>query len=345
MFKKFFLRALLVCIPVLILLMGGSFFWLLDNNLSTVSGETEYLYVYKDCTSSDIIERLEQDTAHYRVRSLTFLRLDAKLLRVRTIQTGRYAIDPHGSDISFWRCLRGRWQEPIQLTFNNVRTVDQLAGRLASQMLADSTAFLKVLTDSTLLAQYGVNRANAITLFLPNTYEVYWTMSPKDLLDRMAKESDAFWTAERKQLAKGWGLTPQEVYTLASIVESETAQQDEKARVAGLYLNRLKKGMLLQSDPTAIFALRAFKARRVTNDMLEVDSPYNTYKYRGLPPGPIRMATCQGIDAVLHAEKHQYIFMCARETFDGHHNFAVTFAEHKANAQRYQAELNKRNIH
>ena len=179
---------------------------------------------------------------------------------------------------------------------------------------------------------------------IPNTYEMYWDVSADNFLLRMKKENDNFWNKERQTKAQTLGLNANQVATLASIVDSESAYNPEKPRIAGLYINRIKKGMLLQSDPTVIYAIGDFTIRRVLNRHLEADSPYNTYKYKGLPPGPIRIPSIAGLDAVLNHENNNYLYMCAKEDFSGSHNFAVTYAEHQANARRYVKALNERGI-
>ncbi|MCD7816338.1 MAG: endolytic transglycosylase MltG, partial [Bacteroides sp.] len=193
-------------------------------------------------------------------------------------------------------------------------------------------------------AQIGYSTETLPCLFIPNTYEVYWTMTPEAFVKRMQKEHDRFWNEERKAKAQSIGLTPEEVATLASIVEEETANNAEKPMVAGLYINRLHADMPLQADPTVKFALQDFGLRRILHTHLETDSPYNTYKHTGLPPGPIRIPSIQGIESVLNYTRHNYLYMCAKEDFSGTHNFAATFSQHLANARKYQRELNRRKI-
>jgi UPF0755 protein len=260
------------------------------------------------------------------------------------IRTGRYEIDPEMTILSLFRRLRNHEQKPLNLVVPSVRTVDQMAGRLSDKIMADSVQLAQLFNDSTKQKELGYNKATFPSLFIPNTYEVRWDISSEDLLNRLAKEHDRFWNEKRKQKAAKLGMSPDEVATLASIVDSESAYNPEKPTIAGLYLNRLHKDMLLQSDPTVIFAKGDFTMRRVLNKDLETDSPYNTYKYKGLPPGPIRIPSIAGIDAVLNAKSHNYLYMCAKEDFSGSHNFATTFAEHQANARRYVKALNERGI-
>jgi UPF0755 protein len=210
--------------------------------------------------------------------------------------------------------------------------------------MADSLSFYQALTDSACAVRLGYDTATIVCLFIPNTYEVYWNTSIDDFLQRMKKENTAFWNYSRMQKAQVAGLTPVEVQTLASIVDEETSNNAEKPVVAGMYINRLKQGMPLQADPTVKFALGDFTLRRIYQNMLNTDSPYNTYRYAGLPPGPIKIASVAGIDAVLNYAHHNYLYMCAKEDFSGTHNFAATYNEHLANASRYAKALNERGI-
>ena len=211
--------------------------------------------------------------------------------------------------------------------------------------MIDSIDIANLLTEKSILQEYNFTKQTLPALFIPNTYQVYWNISSKEFLNRMFKEYKRFWTEERQNKAKAIGLTPIEVSILASIVEEETNNKSEKPMVAGLYINRLKKGMPLQADPTVKFAWQDFTLRRITNKHLTIDSPYNTYKIIGLPPGPIRIPSPEGIDAVLNYSKHNYLYMCAKEDFSGTHNFASTLSEHNRNARKYWDALNKRKIY
>ena len=262
----------------------------------------------------------------------------------RRVKPGNYAIRPGDSmrDICL-RLLSGN-QTPVKLVVPSVRTLDRLAGAVGKQLMADSAAVITLLTDKHYLDSLGYSSATAPCMFIPNTYEVYWTMTPEQFVARMLKENKRFWNDARLAKAKAQGLTPSEVITLASIVDEETAKDDEKPMVAGLYLNRLKRGMLLQADPTVKYAVGDFELRRILYVHLRANSPYNTYKYAGLPPGPIRIPTIAAIESVLSPAKHSYIYMCAKEDFSGYHNFATTLTQHNANARRYQQALNKLGI-
>ncbi|MCB0689193.1 MAG: endolytic transglycosylase MltG, partial [Saprospiraceae bacterium] len=236
-------------------------------------------------------------------------------------------------------------QTPVNLVINNVRTINDLAGKIASQVEVDSSTLANYLKDPSFLNKFDLDAEDAMTLFIPNTYQVYWTVSPDALSERLSQEKIKFWESnDRVRKATDLNLTPAQVYTLASIVERETQAGKERPTVAGLYLNRLKQGIPLQADPTVVFATGIYDLRRVLNVHLEIDSPYNTYKYAGLPPGPIFMPSIQSIDAVLDAEKHDYLYMCARPDNSGLHAFAASLSAHNQNANRYRQWLNDRGI-
>ena len=260
------------------------------------------------------------------------------------VKTGRYAIKPTDNMRYLHRRLSMGYQTPIKLTVGSVRTLDRIARNTARQLMIDSCEIATLLNDTAYIRKIGYTKETLPALFIPNTYEVYWNINAEDFMQRMVKEHKAFWNEKRLKQAQDIGLTPIEVSTLASIVEEETANQTEKPMVAGLYINRLKKGMLLQADPTVKFSLQEFGLKRILFKHLEVDSPYNTYKYAGLPPGPIRVPSYQGLESVLNYTKHNYLYMCAKEDFSGTHNFAVTSAQHAANARKYQQALNRRGI-
>ena len=260
------------------------------------------------------------------------------------IRTGRYAIKPGDNMRYLYRRLAMGYQTPVKLTVGSVRTLDRIARNTGRQLMIDSIEVARLMADTAYIRSIGYSKETLPALFIPNTYEVYWDMSAEDFINRMVKEHKAFWNEKRIQQAQAIGLTPTEVSTLASIVEEETANQAEKPIVAGLYINRLKRGMLLQADPTVKFSMQDFGLKRILFKHLEVDSPYNTYKYAGLPPGPIRVPSFQGLESVLNYTKHNYLYMCAKEDFSGTHNFATNSAQHAANARRYQQALNRRGI-
>lgn len=228
-----------------------------------------------------------------------------------------------------------------RLTIPLVRTIPDLAGRISHVIDADSIQLLNVMTDSVWIDSLGYSPETAIAMYIPNTYEVYQWVSPRSLLLKLKHENEAYWTPQRCQQASLQGLSPIEVITLASIIEQETANDAERPMVAGMYLNRLRRDMLLQADPTVKYALGNFTLKRVLHEHLEIDNPYNTYKYPGLPPGPICIPSLASINAVLNPATHNYIYMCAKEDFSGTHNFAETYAQHLKNAHAYARALNE----
>lgn len=255
---------------------------------------------------------------------------------------GAYLIEPGTSALKIYRMLSRGAQTPVRLTFNNLRTVRQLAGRVGSRLELDSAAFMAA-CDS-VLPRHGFGREGYAAAFLPDSYEFYWTASPEKVVDTLLGYRDRYWNDKRRSQAAALGLTPVQAATIASIAEEETNDRAERAIVGRLYLNRFRKGMKLQADPTVKFAIGDFSLRRITGRHLGVQSPYNTYLNTGLPPGPIRIADAATITALLESEPHDYLYMCAKEDFSGRHNFAVTYAEHQKNAARYHKALNQRNI-
>jgi len=261
------------------------------------------------------------------------------------MRSGRYEIQPGWSNVQLIRHLRNGPQAPIDLVLTNERLIEDVAGKAASFIEPDSFAILTLLRDEAYIRSLGYTPETLMSLFIPNTYEFFWNSTPQQFVERMAKEHKAFWDKNnRRAKAERLNMTPEQVYTLASIVEKETNQNPEKPRIAGVYLNRLDMGMRLQADPTVVFATRQFDLKRVLNRHLEIDSPYNTYKYTGLPPGPITMASIASIDAVLNAEDHDYIFFCAKGDGSGYHAFAETLAGHNQNVARYVRNLRERGL-
>lgn len=262
----------------------------------------------------------------------------------KLIKPGHYLITEKMSNRMILNKLRAGKQDPVKLVFNNIRTKQELAGHIAAQIEADSVSLLTKLEDNNYLKALGFTSQDILSMFIPNTYEVYWNISAEKFLERMQKEHKAFWNENRLAKLKTINLTQLEAYTLASIVEKETNQNAEKPDIAGVYLNRLRQGWLLQADPTLVYAWGDFGIKRVLNVHKTIDSPYNTYKYYGLPPGPICLPSISSIDAVLNFRQHDYMYFCAREDFSGFHNFAVTLNQHMLNAQKYQAALTQKGI-
>jgi len=259
-----------------------------------------------------------------------------------SFKPGRYRIKPGMGNRELIRAIKYGWQTPLNITISgNIRTKEKLASVLARKIECDSASMADMLNDKEFADSLGFRPETFIAMFLPNTYEFYWTVSPRELALRFKKEYDKFWNTSRMAKAKSAGLTPEEVITLASIVSEESNLKKEYPIIAGVYLNRLKKGVPLQADPTVKFAVKDPSIKRILFKHLKIDSPYNTYKYRGLPPGPITIPSVPAIDGVLDYENHKFLYFCAKPELDGSHKFAVTLDEHHRNARAYQKAINK----
>lgn len=261
------------------------------------------------------------------------------------VKPGRYILESNWNNLQIVNCLRSGAQKAVKVVINNVRTKEQLAGKISSQLELDSLTLLRALNDEELANEYGFTLESFPAMFLANTYQMYWNSSIETIVSRMNKEYNRYWTEERKEKASQLGLSPHEVIILASIVEEETKNKQELSTVAGLYLNRINRGMKLEADPTVKYAVGNFALRRVLNIHTAHESPYNTYLNVGLPPGPIRIPELNVIEASLQPKTHDYIFMCASPKLDGTHLFAKTLAQHNANAQKYRQELNRMRIY
>jgi UPF0755 protein len=320
---------------------------------------TFVFYFYQICYTPNILvgkaprELIIPDTANFRtvqqilheggyVQDLVSFSFLARLMKYdRLIKPGRYVLQPNMSNLQAIRYLRLGHQEPVMITFNNVRLVSELARKITRNLALTPEAFEAGLIAFAMHNTYGFTPENVLAMFIPNTYEVYYNISAEDLIARMYAEYRRFWNEERTAKAQALGLSPIQVSVLASIVQAETVKREEAPVIAGLYLNRLRKDMMLQADPTLVYASGDFSLKRVLNQHKEIDSPYNTYKYKGLPPGPINMPEIYFIDAVLNYKPSNYLYMCAREDFSGYHNFAATLTEHNRNATRYQQALTR----
>lgn len=338
------LRITLLVIALVAILAGGliAFKYYKGFFAPSVTGDADYLYVYSHWDFEDVVTSLGElnavkDTAAFRWAA-------SKMDYPGRVKAGKYKLDPGMNNRTLINRLGGGFQEPVKLRFENVRLKENLAAVLASQLEPDSIAFINLLNSDSIADSHGFDRENFFSMFIPNTYEFYWNTPTEQFVERMYGEYQKFWNDERRKKAASLNLTPQEVSVLASIVKGEALHTDEMPTIAGLYLNRLQKGMLLQADPTVIFANNDFTIRRVLYKHLSKDSPYNTYRYRGLPPGPIMMPSIAAIDAVLNHQQHDYLYMCAKDDFSGYHAFAKTQAEHNINARKFQQALNERNI-
>ena len=286
---------------------------------------------------SQLATQLEVDTSKFS--------LVAKAMKFSTPKAGRYQISEGMSTYDLVSILRSGRQSPIKLTVNNVRTIQELAGLLSRKLESDSLSLIQHFISDGTFEKYKVQEETVLTLFVPDTYEMYWNTSPAKVLQRFASERNKYFDSKSKRKMEQLDMTMEEVYTLASIVQKETLVNDEKPKVAGVYINRLRRDQLLQADPTVVFANGDFGIKRVLNKHLLKDSPYNTYMHKGLPPGPIYMPDKSSLEAVLNYERHKYLYFCASPDNSGRHLFAKTLIEHNNNANRYRAYLNKNRIY
>lgn len=340
--KKWLLASAAVAVFLAAALGGFAYINIYASNTALpAKSKVEYIYI-KDNTSA---EEVYQMLKPYLLSEPKFRYWANFKGYDKSVKPGRYAIKNGMSNNQLVGILRSGAQTPVRLTFNNVRTKADLAGKIGKYLECDSLCFLKVFNDPAVHQRYGYNAETFMSMFIPNTYEIYWNTKPEVFLERMKKEYSKFWTDERQSKAKAMGLSPLEVSVLASIVQSETVMQSDAKIIAGVYVNRLAKGMKLEADPTVKFGLGDPTLKRILFRHLEYDSPYNTYMYTGLPPGPICLPSITNLDATLNFEKHEYIFFVAREDFSGYSNFAKTLEQHNQNARRYQQALNSRGIY
>ncbi len=333
--------AVLILVAVII---GGRFFRYINGNNIDLSKTEQpcYLYIPNGITFSQL-KTIMSDLGVVKDME-SFVWVAKKKKYDLNVKGGKYLLEDGMSNNKLINKLRSGTQDPVRITFNNLRTLNQLASVISNKLMVDSTELMRLFQDKDYVNSLGFTMESLPGLFIPNTYEIFWNTDAKGFVRRMKKEYDSFWTEERTKKASALGLTKNEVSIIASIVDEETVMADEKPIVAGLYVNRLKRNMKLQADPTVKYALGDFSIQRIIRSDLSIDSPYNTYKYEGLPPGPIRIPSIVGIDAVLNRKKHDYLYMCAKEDFSGYHNFAKTLAQHNVNARKYQNELRKRKI-
>jgi len=318
--------------------------------LALICAAAAYYFVGKGVFNNALDSKTEQDNLTLLIPSgatneKMFKWVAKKKNYPNTVKAGKYQVNSKWGLVKLIDHLRAGKQEPIRLTINNIRTKEELAGRVSQYLEVDSLTLLNALASSTKAEEFGFTKESFPSMFLANTYEMYWNTTADDFLGRMKKEYDRFWTPENLAKANALNLNKHEVITLASIVEEETKKKEEMPIVAGLYLNRVRKDWPLEADPTLKFALGDFSIKRVLNIHKETDSPYNTYKNAGLPPGPIRIPELYAIDAVLNPADHDYMFMCAKADFSGYHAFARTLSEHNTNARKYQNALNQRGIY
>ncbi len=300
------------------------------------------LYIHTGSGFQQVLDSLKN--GHYLKDMNTFKWVADRKNYIKRIQPGAYFVKSGWNNNQLIDLLRSGKQTPVKVTFNNIRFREDLAARLSHYLESDSATFFNILNDNKIAAEFGLSCESFPMMFIPNSYEIYWNTTPKEFMARMKFEFDRFWNAARKNKASELGLSQLQIVTIASIVQEESNKNDEKPRIAGVYINRIKRGWLLQADPTIKYALGNFQLKRILTKYLLVDSPYNTYKSTGLPPGPINFPDIASVDAVLNAEHHNYMYFCAKEDFSGYHNFAQSLAEHNRNAAKYQAALNRSKI-
>lgn len=342
--KKILIAIVLIGLVVAAVISYNIYTIMFDSN-TAFNNEEAYVLVPTNATYEDVREQLVPLLKDIE----SFDRLAKQKKYVNNIKAGRFIIKKQMNNNDIINSIRSK-NVPIKLSFNNQETLENLAGRIASQIEADSSSLMESMKDSKFLKENEFSNATALSMYIPNSYEFFWNTSATNFRDRMLKEYNRFWNESRLDKAKAVNLTPQQVMVMASIVQKETAKNDERPRVAGVYMNRLKIGMPLQADPTVIFAIKKstndFKQviKRVLYKDLEIDSPYNTYKYGGLPPGPIAMPDISAIDAVLNYENHDYYYFVADVKNFGYHKFAKNLSQHNANRQEYVRWINEQGV-
>jgi UPF0755 protein len=342
-FTQFKLKHLIILSGIIMIVVFISLFYNIYNKIYEPNTEkTTTLYLPTGSDYPKVLTILKESGMLRDIRSFNWLA--HRKMYPSLVKPGAYKIEKGWNNNLLIDKLRSGAQTPVNVTFNNIRFREDLAGVLDRHLEPDSVSFLTILNNDSLAKHYGFTHENFTCLFIPNTYEFYWTTTPLRFVARMKREYNIFWNESRRTKAAILGLSPQQVITLASIVQDETGKNDEKPRISGVYINRLRRGWLLQADPTIKYAMNDFSIRRILDDYLKINSPYNTYKYAGLPPGPINFPEIPSIDAVLNAETHEYMYFCAKDDFSGYHAFAVNEQEQQLNAQRYHAALDRRGI-
>ena len=315
--------------------------WMVFIKPFSTATKISHLYVDKDDNIDSVEYKLSKIT---NSSTMFYFSLLSNISNYKSrISCGHYEISVSQSTFKTLKDLRGGHQKPVRIVVPSVWTKEMALGQISRKLMIDSVSLVKTFNTEAECRKYGLDTSTVVSLLIPNSYDVYWNISGEDFLKRMFKESNRFWNSSRTEKLRRLEMTKLQVVTLASIVDAETTNNEEKPIIAGLYINRLKTGMPLQSCPTIKYALRDFGLKRIYEKMLLIESPYNTYRNKGLPPGPIRIPQISSIDAVLDYSKHDYLYMCAKEDFSGTHNFAATYKEHQKNAQRYSKVLDSRN--
>jgi UPF0755 protein len=337
-------RLIVLSISIICVAVAAFLYFNLFGAAVPLTLQDRYVYVPTGATFEQVVDSLKNKNIIKNERTFRLLAERMNYVKNR-MRAGRFEVKPGWSMIKLIRHLRNGEQAPVKIVLTTERLVENVAAKAARFIEPDSLTIWTLLQNPDYLNKIGYNQDSLMSVFIPNTYEFYWNTTPEQFMERMLKEHDNFWKSNnRLQKAATLGYTPNQVYTLASIIERETNANSEKPRMAGVYLNRLRIGMRLQADPTAVFATRDFDTPRVTNYHIYFDSPYNTYLNAGLPPGPICMASIPSIDAVLNPETHHYLYFCATGEADGLHAFAETLEGHSQNVRRYVETLKKRGL-
>ncbi len=345
--SKGIVKRILIAFTLLLVLSAAiSFYWFYNRvfavNLRLSENKNEFVYIRTGANLDDVVQALAH--SGWLLNKETFVWLAEFMEYDDKILPGRYRLNERMSNLDLVRHLRSGKQEPVKLTFRSIRTKEQLAGKVGKVLEADSSSILALLNDSEYMKQFGLSPEQALCMFFPDTYEFYWNTEASEFIGKMSKYYNEYWTTDKINQAKAAGLTKTDVQIIASIVVQESNQRDEWPVIAGVYINRLRVGLPLQADPTVKFALGDFELKRVRKYHTEVESPYNTYRNKGLPPGPIYMTGKQSIEAVLNFQQHNYLYFCARPDRSGYHTFTKTYSEHLKVAAQYHRSLNKRGI-
>ncbi len=340
--KKGFKFVLLVFIVLLAMGAGKLLWWIYSPGVVIENAKNNYINIPTGSECEDVRKIIVDRGLVRNIKAFDWV-AEKKNYR-NFIHPGHYEFEDGMSNNDLINLLRSGIQTPVNVIFNNIRSLEKLSGTIAGQIEADSSEIINLLLDENYISQFEFTHETVFGTFIPNTYEFYWNTSASGFMERMVKEYRRFWNKERKNMAEAKKLTLNQVSALASIVDAETVKETEKTRIAGVYLNRLKRGIRLQADPTILFAIGDFSRNRVLKADLLVDSPYNTYRHAGLPPGPISVPSVSGIDAVLNAEDHSFLYFCARADMSGYHHFSKSLREHNRYAQKYRRELNKLKI-
>jgi len=326
-------------------LAGGiSIYYLaFKDNISLTNNQNNYINIPTDANYHDVLKILKEK--ELLINTKTFDWIAHKKNYPNMINPGHYPVKSDMSNNELINMLRAGEQKPVKVVFNNIRTKKEMAKVISQQIEADSASLIQYMENNEFLSKYDFDKKTILGMFIPNTYEFFWNTGAKGFITRMHREYKRFWNKKRETRLEKIDLTKKEGSTLASIIDEETEKKDEMPTIAGVYINRLNRGIPLQADPTIKFALNDFSMRRVLKKHLEVDSPYNTYKNRGLPPGPIVIPSIAAIESILYYEDHKYLYFCARDDFSGYHVFAKTLQQHLQNARKYQSALSKNKIY